>query len=140
MSKRKAIFFSSQAYVPTKRLAMKVKKILSPHPITLILLFTIFCIPWKQNPYVLVFRAENTKQLLLDYIDQNTFRDEHNRSCINFLYSKYTRREKVFYDTLKVHFTSNEFAITSPLNIHEQHFSWHVEVLEYYNTNKQPFQ
>jgi hypothetical protein len=100
-------------------------------PVTLILLFTVFGIPWKQNLDILIFRGNKYKRLLLDYIDHNTSRDEYKRHCVRFVLPKQRQRQIHYTDTLKVRFTKAIINGVALLDYDAIKYSWNAGHVEY---------
>lgn len=112
---------------------MKPIPIIKYTPITLILLFTIFGIPWKKNTDVITWRCENYERLLFDYVDQNTKRDENKRNCVRFLLPPNRKTKVIYPDTLDVHFTKDIFE-TVAISVSDYDvfkLDWNVGHVEY---------
>lgn len=104
-------------------------------PIILILLFTVFGVPWEKNPEIIMWKGKNYERLLLDYVDHNTKRDEYKRHCIQFVPSKKRKTKKYYPDTIKVRFTKDVFEAVSMSGYKIYNLEWNVGHIEYRHEN-----
>lgn len=99
-------------------------------PILLILLYTIFIIPWKKHPVLLLYRVETLKLELEEYTKNHIKINRNGKKSVRFLLSK-ERVYPSYSDTLVVQFTKNEFTIISDADYDAPKFSWNVGYVEH---------
>lgn len=114
---------------------MKSYRIFRYSPILIILLYTIFIIPWKKHPVLLLYRVETLKSELEEYTKSHIKDNNYSKKYIRYLLPK-ERSYRSLSDTLVVKFTKNEFTIISDADFDAPKFSWNVGYMEHCTDGK----
>lgn len=102
-------------------------------PITLILLFTIFGIPWEKNTIIIRWKFKRYQRKLIDYVDHNTRKDAHKRHCVQYILPHHRKTKIPYPDKLNVHFTKDVFKLVSMSGFRTYNLEWNVGHIEYQN-------